>query len=75
MSHLHTENQSSVVLRRAVNKVATECRNTPWTHEKILCGLTDILTHLRAADRGSQMRRGGFKKRGWRQKRKNEEDK
>lgn len=43
MSHLHIENQSSEVLGRAMNKVATECRNTLWTHEKILCGLTDIL--------------------------------
>lgn len=55
-------NQSSVVLEHAANKVATECRNNIWTHDKILCGLTDIPAHLRAADRGSQLGRSGFKK-------------
>ncbi len=48
--------------RVATNKVATEFRNTIWTHDRILCGLTVIPTHLRAADGGSQMGRGGIKR-------------
>lgn len=45
---------------RATNQVATECRNAIWTRDKLLCGLTEIQTHLGAADRGSQMGRAGF---------------
>lgn len=68
MSDLHIElaqrcssavDQSSLLVC-ATNKVAAECRNAIWMHEKVLCGLTDFQAHLGAADRGGQMGRAGF---------------